>query len=73
MSCSVEYRGEMFIIGGVYNPHRISKVADCKLEFYDLLPGGDELEFVQHMCTVFNDAIWICGRKDNDKDTSSIN
>lgn len=67
MACSVEYQGQMFIIGGFYNVHRVSVVSECKLKYHATLPGGDDVQFFYHQCAVFNSHIWMCGRKHDDK------
>lgn len=66
MSCSVEYQGQMYIIGGFYNEHRVSVVSDCMLKFHSFLPAGDNMEFFEQKCAVFNSKIWMCAPKHDD-------
>ncbi|CAG5107199.1 Oidioi.mRNA.OKI2018_I69.chr1.g3201.t1.cds [Oikopleura dioica] len=56
-ACSVEFEGDYYIIGGIKNIQRVSKVSNCGLSQVDFMYQA----FYGHRCTNWNGAIHICG------------
>jgi hypothetical protein len=40
---------------------RVSKVEDCALKPFGILPPIDNSEFFDQSCAVFENEIWMCG------------
>ena len=67
LSCSITWRGEMYIFGGAYQTTQISKLNGCKLE------REGSLNFNHRMaaCANMNDeAIFLCFNDENSSDTT---
>ncbi|CBY30414.1 unnamed protein product [Oikopleura dioica] len=56
-ACSVGFEGEYYIIGGIKNFQRVSKVSHCGLSQVDFMYQA----FYEHRCTNWNGALHICG------------